>query len=83
MTGYCCVLNYCRKVSPLEGSKNRDSLLKKLVCVCVCGGGGGVRMDVHPCVCVWGYVQSPEATGVCGGVGGGGGGLNVHAFGYV
>ena len=30
------VMDYCRKVSPLEVSKNRDSLLKKLVCVCVC-----------------------------------------------
>ena len=34
------VMDYCRKVSPLEGSKNRDCLLKKLVrlcmCVCVC-----------------------------------------------
>ena len=39
LTGYYCVLNYCRKVSPLEGSKNRDSL-KKLVCVCVEGGTG-------------------------------------------
>ena len=34
------VMDYCRKVSPLEDSKNRDSLLKKLVrvCVCVCVG---------------------------------------------
>ena len=40
--------------------------------MCVCGGGDEVWVDVHPCVCVWGYVQSPEATGVCGGVGGGG-----------
>ena len=30
------VMDYCRKVSPLEDSKNRDSLLKKLVRVCVC-----------------------------------------------
>ena len=51
MTGYCCVLNYYRKVSPLEGSKNRDSLLRKLVCVC----GGGTRcgwMCIHVSVCV-------------------------------
>ena len=40
---YSDVMDYCRKVSPLEGSKNRDHLLKKLVrvcvfvqCVCVC-----------------------------------------------
>jgi len=26
------VMDYCRKVNPLEGSKNGDSLLKKLVC---------------------------------------------------
>ena len=38
------VMDYCRKVSPLEDSKNRDCLLKKLVCVyCVC---------VCVCVCV-------------------------------
>ena len=34
------VMDYCRKVSPLENSKNRDRLLKKLVCVCVCGWVG-------------------------------------------
>ena len=43
MIGYCSdLMDYCRKVSLLEGSKNRDSLLKKLVCgwwvvgMCVC-----------------------------------------------
>ena len=49
-------MDYCRKVSPLEGSKNRDSLFKKLVrpcvCVCVCVGGGGGAGD-WLCVCVW------------------------------
>ena len=59
------VMDYCRKVSPLEDSKNRDCLFKKLVrlCVCVCMcvwvdvlcvcvyGGGWV--DVWVCVFVW------------------------------
>ena len=80
MTGYCCVLNYCRKLSPLEGSKNRHSLLKKLVCVCVWRWDGCGWMCIHVCVCVGGYVQSPEETGVCvwgGGGGGGGGGMHL------
>ena len=62
-------------MSPLEGSKNRDTLLNKLVCVC----GGGTRcgwMCIHVCVCVCvgGCAQSPEETGVCVCGGGGGGG---------
>ena len=42
------VMDCCRKVSPLEDSKNRDSLLKKLVCVCVCTC---VSLSVCVCVC--------------------------------
>ena len=87
MTRYCCVLNYCRKVSPLEGSKNRDSLLKKLVCVCVeggrgVGGCGSMWMCIHVCMCVGRWVLSPvkKLVSVCVE---GWGGLNVHAFGYV
>lgn len=38
------VVDYFRKVSPLEASKDRDSLLKKLVCVCMCVGG--LRVDM-------------------------------------
>ena len=63
-------------MSPLEGNKNRDSLLKKLVCMCVCGGGMRCGwMCIHVCVCVGGCAQSPEETGVCvcGGEEGGGG----------
>ena len=61
MTGYFCVLNYSRKVSPLEGSKNRDSLLKKLVCVCVYVGGTRCGwMCIH--VCVGGWVCSVSLT---------------------
>lgn len=45
MTGYCDMTGFCRKMSSLEGNKNRDRLLKKLVrvwmsrdgCVLVCG----------------------------------------------
>ena len=49
MTMFCSdVMDYCRKVSSLEDSKNRDSLLKKLVRVCVC-----VCVGVCVCVCVW------------------------------
>ena len=50
------VMGYCRKVGPLEGSKTRGSLPKKLVhlCVGVCEGGcaceGGC---VGGCACVW------------------------------
>ena len=46
------VMDYCRKVSPLEGSNNWNSLLKKLVCVCVeigQGNGGCASM----CMCRW------------------------------
>ena len=39
------VMDYCRKVSRLEDSKNRDRLLKKLLHVCV--------LCVCVCVCVW------------------------------
>ena len=53
MTGYCCVLNYCRKVSPLEGKKNRDTLLNKLVCVEVGQGVGGCA---SMCLYVGGWV---------------------------
>ena len=63
-------------MSPLEGSKNRDSLLKKLVCVYV--EGDGVWVDVHPCACGW--VCTVSETSVCVCVCGGGG---WHAFGYV
>ena len=65
-------MDYCRKVSPLEGSKNRNSLLKKLVrlcvclcvCVCVCVG----RM--HVCVGRW-VMMCVCVCGVCvGGIGG-------------
>ena len=50
------VMGYCRKVSALEGSKNRDSLLKKLVCryegiVCVRMYMSGLRVDM--CRGVW------------------------------
>ena len=53
------VVNYCRKVSLLEDTKNGDRLLKKLVhlcvrlCVCtsVCVGGVDVWVDCM-CVCV-------------------------------
>ena len=43
------VMDYCRKVGPLEGSKTRGSLPKKLVhlCVGVCEGG-----CVSGCACV-------------------------------
>ena len=48
-------MDYCRKVSPLEYSKNRDSLLNKLVHVCV-----GWWVVICVCgwvvVCVWVYV---------------------------
>ena len=37
------VMDYCRKVGPLEGSKTRGSLPKKLVHLCV---GVCVRVDV-------------------------------------
>ena len=57
------VMDYSRKVVTLEGSKNRDCLLKKLVhlvwmwmcvwvggcVVCVYGGGWGM----YGCVFVW------------------------------
>ena len=50
------VMDYCRKVGPLEGSKNRGSLPKKLVhlCVGVCEGGSvGGCACVCGCACVW------------------------------
>ena len=80
MTGCCCVLNYCRKVSPLEGSKNRDTLLKKLVGVCRDGTRCG-WMCIHVfvcrwvgmysllkklvCVCGWGYAFGHVKVGEC------------------
>ena len=69
MTGCCCVPNYCRKVSPLKDSKNRDSLLKKLVCVC--GGGRGVGGCASMCVCRWVGMYSLLKKLVCVCVGGG------------
>ena len=57
------VMDYCRKVSPLEDNK-RDSHLKKLVglcvCVCVCVGRGGY-------LCVWVEVcgEGEEANVEC------------------
>ena len=44
------VMDYCRKVGQLEGSKTRGSLPKKLVHLCV-----GVCEDgcVGGCACVW------------------------------
>ena len=81
MTGYCCVLNFCRKVSPLEGSKNRDSLLKKLVCVCV-EGGQGVGGCASMCVYLGGWVCTVSLRNWCACVCGGGGG-GGHAFVYV
>ena len=68
-------MDYCRKVSPLEGNKNRDSLLKKLVCVCVW------RRCEWMCIHVCGWECSLLKKLVCVCVGGEG--LNVHAFGYV
>ena len=53
------VMDYCRKVSPLEGSKNRDCLLKKLVYVCVC-------VCVCPCVCVGRSMEKLGEGGQCG-----------------
>ena len=56
------VMDYCRKVSPLEDSMNRDSLLKKLV----------HRVDVDVCVGGWVYVWVRVCVGewvvmcVCG-----------------
>ena len=74
MTGCCCVLNYCRKVSPLEDSKNRDSLLKKLVCMCVCGGGTRCAwMCIRVFVCRWVGMYSLLKKLVCVCVWGGGG----------
>ena len=60
-------MDYCRKVVPLEGSKNGDSLLKKLVhlvwmWMCVWVGGcvvcvyGGGWVDVWVCVWVNGWL---------------------------
>ena len=37
-------MDYFRKVSPLEDSKDRNSLLKKQVCACMCVGS--LRVDV-------------------------------------
>ena len=57
-TGCSDVMDYCRKASPLEGSKNIYSLLKKPVCVCV-WVGGYVCVGVDRCMekgsgSVWG-----------------------------
>ena len=61
---YSDVMDYFRKVSLLEDSKNRDILLKKrwvfhkwvwfvCVCVCVCVQCACLRECMHLCTCVF------------------------------
>ena len=48
------VMDYCSKVNPLENSKNRDSLLIKLVCSCLCVWVcGWMCMHTFEHVCRW------------------------------
>ena len=49
------MMDYYRKVSPLEGNKNVDSLLKKLVCRNACGW----------VECRWVHVQAWVGSYVC------------------
>ena len=60
------VMDYCRKVSSLEDSKNGDQLLKKLVCVCVCVCVCGWKA----CVCVGRQVVMCVCVVCVGGIGG-------------